>query len=83
MAAGDLRQMSLEEYLPLDRASDEKREYAFNEAFAMEARVEHRQRTDDGRWVITYSAWGDFPLESCGVTLAFDDASANLDRVEP
>ena len=36
MAAGDLRQMSLEEYLPLDRASDEKREYAFNEAFAME-----------------------------------------------
>ena len=46
-------------------------------------RIEHRRRTPDGRWVLTHLLGGELALDSCGVTLRFDDVYADLERVEP
>lgn len=55
----------------------------FVAVFTDTPRIEHRRRTPDGRWVLTHLLGGELVLESCGVTLRFEDVYADLERVEP
>ena len=69
MEARELRRLTVEEYVALDRASD--------------ARVEHRKRVGDSQWLITDDMGGEVFLESAGIRLEIEEIYENLDRVEP
>ncbi len=44
-------------------------------------RVEHRERSQDGKWIVSDVVGGELKLESIGVALELDTIYADLDRV--
>lgn len=51
--------------------------------FTDSPRVEHRVRTDDGRWIVSHLVGGQLQLDSLDVSLSFEEIYRRLDRIEP
>lgn len=77
MEARELRKVSIDEYIALDRASEERWEDVDGEAFAM-AGASMRDNA-----ILTSVIGGDLVLESIGVTVRLDAVYADLERIEP
>ncbi|MEM9457440.1 MAG: Uma2 family endonuclease [Myxococcota bacterium] len=50
--------------------------------FTETPRVEHRERSGDGRWIVTHLVGGEVGLSSIGVTLSIEEIYSDLERVE-
>lgn len=51
--------------------------------FTETPRVEHRERTSDGRWIVTHLVGGEVELGSVGVKMNLGEIYADLECIEP